>query len=128
MNELQQQACLEISKKLLDLKLLKGSVQEVVEKKLYQAYYPHGIGHYLGMDVHDVGLYKFKDKPRKLEAGMVITVEPGIYIPINDISVPKEMRRIGVRIEDNIHVTSSEPEILTAALKKEVSDLELSQG
>ncbi|MCB0309516.1 MAG: M24 family metallopeptidase, partial [Bdellovibrionales bacterium] len=84
----------------------------------------HGIGHWLGSDVHDAGKYKIKDESRKLEPGMVFTIEPGIYIPLDDSFAPEELKGIGIRIEDNILVTPEGHENLTLKAPKEVSDLE----
>lgn len=117
-NDLQTLCCRWIAEKLVDLKLLSGPIDEIIESKSYQKYYPHGVGHYLGMDVHDVGTYKRSGKNRELEAGMVLTIEPGIYIPPEDESAPLELRGQGVRIEDDILVTSSGHENLTEALDK----------
>jgi Xaa-Pro aminopeptidase len=90
---------------LIDLGILKGSVESNIINKSYQKYYPHGTGHFLGLDVHDVGQYKNLDGTRaevKIQPGMCLTVEPGLYFNANDESVPKEFRGIGVRIEDDI--------------------------
>ena len=84
----------------------------------------HGIGHWLGMDVHDAGLYFKKGEPRPIEENMCFTVEPGLYIPIDDDTAPKQYRGIGIRIEDNIRVTAKGCEVMTATAPKEMSDLE----
>ena len=76
------------------------------------------------MDVHDAGLYFIKGQPRPIEAGMVFTIEPGLYIPGTDKTAPEALRGIGVRIEDNILVTSTGCEILTSAVPKEISEIE----
>ncbi len=76
------------------------------------------------MDVHDVGLYNLDGEPRPLRAGMVTTIEPGIYIPIDDESAPEALRGIGVRIEDDVLITEGEPEVLTAACVKAIDDVE----
>lgn len=110
--------------KMLELGLLTGRRQDVISSGLYRKYYPHGIGHWLGMDVHDAGLYYKDNEPRPLEVNMCFTVEPGIYIPANDTSAPADLRGIGVRIEDNVRITSSGCENMTSSVPKEIADLE----
>jgi Xaa-Pro aminopeptidase len=109
---------------MLDLKLLTGSRAQAIDSLAYRKYYPHGVSHWLGMDVHDSGLYAINGEPRVLEPGMAFTIEPGLYIPADDVSAPAELRGIGIRIEDNIVVTASGYENLTASCPKEVSDME----
>lgn len=115
----------EITKGLVGLGILKGQVDKLIEKKAFRPYYMHGLGHWLGMDVHDVGAYEDRNgKPLKLQAGMVTTVEPGLYFGRNDKSVPKEFRGIGVRIEDDVLVTRGAPDVLSDGVPKEVADVE----
>lgn len=110
---------------MLELGLLTGRKEDIIKALEQKKYYPHGIGHFLGMDVHDSGLYySKKGEPRLIEENMVFTVEPGLYIPENDMSAAKEYRGIGVRIEDNIRVTSNGHENMTAKAPKEIADLE----
>ncbi len=109
---------------MIELKLLHGKRSELIEKLEYKKYYPHGVGHWLGMDVHDVGLHHLGGEPRKLESGMCFTIEPGLYIPANDMSAPAELRGIGIRIEDNIVITPQGCDVLTSGAPKEVNDLE----
>lgn len=109
---------------MIDLGLLKGTRQQLVDSLAYKKYYPHGVSHYLGIDVHDTGLHIVGGEPRKLEAGMAFTIEPGLYIPADDETAPKELRGIGVRIEDNVVVTQTGCENLTASCPKEIADLE----
>ncbi len=109
---------------MLDLGLLTGKRAEMISSGQHRKYYPHGAGHYLGMDVHDTGKYVVNGEPRPIEPGMCFTVEPGLYIPAHDQSAPAEYRGIGVRIEDNILVTSTGYENMTKSAPKEVSDLE----
>jgi Xaa-Pro aminopeptidase len=113
---------------MLDLGLLSGRKEDVISSLEYKKYYPHGIGHWLGMDVHDAGLYMIRGEARPIEAGMVFTVEPGLYIPAGDKSAPAELRGIGVRIEDNILVTDKGCEVMTAGVPKEVSEIEAIVG
>ena len=107
---------------LVDLGILKGDVDTLIEQQAYRQFYMHGLGHWLGLDVHDVGSYG-QDKQRILEIGMVITVEPGIYIS-EDADVPEQYKGIGVRIEDNLLMTEYGNKILTVAAPKEIADIE----
>ncbi|MGZ5036556.1 MAG: Xaa-Pro aminopeptidase [Usitatibacter sp.] len=108
---------------LIDFKLCKGSVDQVLEDNSYKQFYMHRTGHWLGLDVHDAGDYMQKGKWRKLKPGMVLTVEPGLYIrPAQN--VPKAFWNIGVRIEDDVLVTAKGREILTAECPKTVKDVE----
>ena len=107
----------------IDLKLCNGSIDSVLEKEEYVQFYMHGTGHWLGMDVHDVGSYKLGNKWRKLESGMVLTVEPGCYIRPSP-KVPKYFWNIGVRIEDDVLVTSSGRSVLTNGVPKTIKEIE----
>jgi Xaa-Pro aminopeptidase len=108
---------------LIDLKLCEGSLDAVLESGAYKQFYMHRAGHWLGLDVHDVGLYRVDGESRALEPGMVLTVEPGCYIRPAD-KVPEEFWDIGVRIEDDVLVTAEGSENLTAATPKTISDVE----
>nr|WP_314899737.1 Xaa-Pro aminopeptidase [uncultured Deefgea sp.] len=108
---------------MIDLKLLTGSLQEVLEKETYKQFYMHRTGHWMGLDVHDCGAYKVDGEWRKLQAGMVMTVEPGFYIR-PAANVPKEFENIGIRIEDDVLVTATGYENLTIACPKTVADIE----
>lgn len=108
---------------MLDLKLLEGSLDGVIESGAYRRFYMHRTGHWLGLDVHDAGEYKRDGTWRPLEPGMVLTVEPGCYIRTAD-DVPQSLWNIGVRIEDDALVTPSGCEILTIATPKTVTDIE----
>jgi Xaa-Pro aminopeptidase len=108
---------------LIDFKLCKGGVDQVLEDGSYKQFYMHRTGHWLGLDVHDAGDYMQKGKWRKLKAGMVLTVEPGCYIRPAD-NVPKAFWNIGVRIEDDVLVTAKGRDILTADCPKTVKDVE----
>lgn len=109
---------------MFELGLLKGSKEEAIEKLTFKKYYPHGVSHWLGMDVHDVGAYTVGGVSRPLQAGMVFTVEPGLYVPFDDESAPEEFRGMGVRIEDNIVVTETGYFNMTQRCPKEVEDIE----
>jgi Xaa-Pro aminopeptidase len=122
--DLQETAISLLSGQLLELGILTGSKEHVIEQARYKKYYPHGVSHWLGMDVHDIGLYRKDNKSRILEEGMCFTVEPGLYVPYDDSEAPKEFRGLGVRIEDNILVTSTGHENMTSFAPKEIADLE----
>ena len=109
---------------LVKLGLLQGDVDELIASEAYKAFYMHRAGHWLGMDVHDVGEYKVGGEWRVLEVGMALTVEPGIYIAPDNQSVAKKWRGIGVRIEDDVVVTRTGCEILTGGVPKTVSEIE----
>jgi Xaa-Pro aminopeptidase len=111
---------------LVRLGLLSGERDKLIAEEAYKPFYMHKTSHWLGMDVHDVGAYYVGGKPRPLEAGMVLTVEPGIYIAKDNDKVGPEWRGIGVRIEDDILVTAGEPANLTQAIPKSVKDIERS--
>ncbi len=113
-----------ITEGLVALGLLKGSVEALIESEAYRAFYMHRAGHWLGMDVHDVGEYKVGGQWRVLEPGMALTVEPGIYIGADNQSVAKKWRGIGVRIEDDVVVTKQGYEILTSGVPKTVAEIE----
>jgi Xaa-Pro aminopeptidase len=109
---------------LIALGLVSGSRSEVIESGSYKKFFMHRTGHWLGLDVHDVGRYRVDDEWRLLEPGMVFTVEPGIYIPEGCEGVPSEYFNIGVRIEDDLLVTADGYEVLTAGAPKEIDDIE----
>lgn len=112
-----------ITKGLKKLGLLHGSVPKLIRDGAYREFYMHRTGHWIGMDVHDVGDYKVGDEWRLLETGMVTTVEPGLYIP-DSRKVPKRWRNIGIRIEDDVAVTSNGPDVLSKGLAKAPDDIE----
>jgi Xaa-Pro aminopeptidase len=109
---------------LVKLGLLKGEVDTLIETGAYKDFYMHRAGHWLGMDVHDVGDYKIDGKWRQLEPGMVLTVEPGLYISPENKNVEARWRGIGVRIEDDVAVTRAGYEVLTSGLPKTVPEIE----
>jgi len=106
------------------LGILRGSAAEIIETGAYRRYYMHRTSHWLGMDVHDVGLYRVDGASRVLEPGMVLTVEPGLYINDDDEDVPESFRGIGIRIEDDVLVTENGHEVMTSATPKSIADVE----
>ena len=109
---------------LIKLGLLKGERDQLIEDEAYSPFYMHGTGHWLGMDVHDVGIHKQQGQPVLFTPGMVLTVEPGLYIAPDNTEVEERWRGIGIRIEDNVLVTDDGCENLTAAAPKTVADIE----
>ncbi|HIP94945.1 MAG TPA: Xaa-Pro aminopeptidase [Leucothrix sp.] len=112
-----------IASGLLELGLVEGDLEEIIKEEEYKPFYMHKTGHWLGLDVHDVGDYKLDGEWRTLEPGMVLTVEPGIYVSPSE-SVDKKWWNIGIRIEDDVLVTENGHEVLTGELIKEVDDIE----
>jgi Xaa-Pro aminopeptidase len=112
-----------ITRGLRKLGILNGSVPKLIKDGAYREFFMHRTGHWIGIDVHDVGDYKVGDEWRLLEAGMVMTAEPGIYIP-GSRKVPARFRNIGIRIEDDVAVTKSGPDVLSAAAIKDPDDIE----
>jgi len=112
-----------LARGFIDLKLCSGSVESVLETESYKQFYMHRTGHWLGMDVHDVGEYKSGEQWRPLQPGMVLTVEPGCYIRPTD-GIPKELWNIGIRIEDDVLITARGSEVLTLDAPKTVKDIE----
>jgi len=109
---------------MVRLGLLSGDVDELIKSDKQKQFYMHGTGHWLGMDVHDVGRYKIKGAYRPFEPGMVMTVEPGIYVAAGTPGVPSEYWGIGIRIEDDVLVTAHGPEVLTSGVPKEIDAIE----
>ena len=122
-NEPHDAAVRVLAQGMLDLKLLSGSLEEVMEKQTYKRFYMHRTGHWLGLDVHDAGEYKRSGSWRTLAPGMALTVEPGLYIRAAD-DVPDPLRDIGVRIEDDVVVTDAGCEVITAEAPKLAEDIE----
>ncbi len=113
-----------ITRGLIELGLLKGPLADDLAAHRYRRFYMHKTGHWLGLDVHDVGDYRVDDEYRVLEPGMVVTVEPGIYIAPDLKGVPARWRGIGIRIEDDVVVTSGDPEVLTRAVPRDADAIE----
>ena len=109
---------------LKDLGLLQGDVSGLIESGAYRQFYMHRVGHWLGMDVHDVGDYKVHGQWRQLETGMTMTVEPGIYIAADAPAVPEKFRGIGIRIEDDVALTKEGSKVLSADAPKTIADIE----
>ena len=113
-----------ITRGLIKLGLLKGSERDLIKAEAYRDFYMHRAGHWLGLDVHDVGDYRVGGRWRQLEPGMVLTIEPGIYIANDNSRVAKRWRGIGVRIEDDVVVTDTGCDVLTADVPKRAEDIE----
>ena len=109
---------------LLDIALSEKLTPKTIENEAYKKFYMHRTGHWLGLDVHDVGEYRFEDQWRVFEAGMVTTVEPGIYIDEGLSDVPRQYRGIGIRIEDNVLVTTKGNEVITSTIPRTVQEVE----
>ena len=122
-NEPHDAAVRVLAEGLRELKLLSGSLEEILEKETYKRFYMHRTGHWLGLDVHDAGDYKRAGEWRRLEPGMVLTVEPGLYIRADD-DVPPELRGIGIRIEDDVAINETGCEVITAEAPKGAADIE----
>ncbi len=120
-----KQAVRVIIEGLVRLGFLTGEVDSLIAKQAYRRFFPHGTSHWVGLDVHDVGSYRTSEgEPRKLEPGMVLTVEPGIYIPAGSEGVPEKYWNIGVRIEDDVLVTKHGHRVLSAGIPKKVDEIE----
>lgn len=113
-----------ITRGLRDVGILKGRLPSLIKAEAYRPFFMHRTGHWLGMDVHDVGDYKVDDHWRLLEPGMVMTVEPGLYLPVGRRGLAKKWQGIGIRIEDDVLVTKDEPDILTAGLPTSADEVE----
>lgn len=109
---------------LLDLGIMQGDLEQIIDSESFRQFYMHGTGHWLGMDVHDVGAYKVDGEWRTYQAGMVVTVEPGLYIAPDDESVDPKWRGIGIRIEDDVVATADGPLVLTKNVVKTIEEIE----
>ncbi len=123
-NEPHQAAVRVLTKGLIKLGILKGTPARLIRQEAYRRFYMHRTGHWLGMDVHDVGDYKVDGEWRILEPGMVLTIEPGLYIPAGSKGVAKKWWGNGIRIEDDVRVTRSGHDVLTDGVPKEVQEIE----
>jgi len=126
MDELKKHSIEILTEGMVRLGLLEGEPEKLIEEEKYKQFYMHGLGHYLGLDVHDVGPYYARDtkNPRPLEPGIVITVEPGIYIAADTENVPDKYRGIGIRIEDDVLITAEGNRVLTSAVPKGIAEIE----
>jgi Xaa-Pro aminopeptidase len=110
---------------MIDLGLIDAGIDEIVEKREYRRYFPHRVSHWLGLDVHDVGDYVSGDGlPITLAEGMVLTVEPGLYVPAADTAAPPHLRGIGIRLEDDVLVTGAGADVLTRSLPLRPDDVQ----
>jgi Xaa-Pro aminopeptidase len=123
-NEPHDAAVRVITQGLVKLGLLKGKVAKLIKDEAYKKFFMHRTGHWIGMDVHDVGEYKVGEEWRLLEPGMVMTVEPGIYIPPGTRGVARQWQGIGIRIEDDVAVTKGDPEVLTDGVPTDPDEIE----
>lgn len=122
--DIHKRVCEVLTDGALSLGLMKGNTEEIIKNAGFKRFYPHNTSHWLGMDVHDVGLYVNQGEARALEPGMVFTIEPGFYVQPSDRDVPEQYRNIGIRIEDDILITANGCENLTKDCPKERADIE----
>lgn len=122
--EINQRSVEVLTEGMIRLGLLKGDSETLIKEEKYKQFYMHTIGHFLGLDVHDVGRYHIKDESRPLEPGMVMTVEPGLYISPATKEIPEKYLGIGVRIEDDVLVTEDGNRILSSKAPKQVEEIE----
>jgi Xaa-Pro aminopeptidase len=122
--QLKQHSIEVLTEGMVELGLLKGKPEELIKEKKYEKFYMHGLGHMLGIDVHDVGRYYYGQESRALEPGVVMTVEPGIYVAPDAKDVPEKYLGIGVRIEDDVLCTNNGPRVLTTKVPKDPEQIE----
>jgi len=123
-DQLKQHSIEVLTEGMVQLGLLKGDPEELIKEKKHEQFYMHGLGHMLGIDVHDVGLYYHGKESRALEPGVVMTVEPGIYVSVDTKGIPEQYLGIGVRIEDDVLCTQNGPRVLTTKVPKEADEIE----
>jgi len=123
-DQLKQRSIEILTEGMVELGLLQGKPEELIRDKKYEKFYMHGLGHMLGIDVHDVGRYYFGQESRALEPGVVMTVEPGIYVAPDSTDVPQQYLGIGVRIEDDVVCTANGPRVLTSKVPKAAEEIE----
>ena len=123
-DQLKQHSIEVLTEGMVELGLLQGKPQELIKEKKYEKFYMHGLGHMLGIDVHDVGRYYYGRESRALEPGVVMTVEPGIYVAPDAKDVPEKYLGIGVRIEDDVLCTNNGPRVLTTKVPKHAEEIE----
>ena len=123
-DQLKQHSIEVLTEGMVELGLLKGKPEELIKEKKHEKFYMHGLGHMIGIDVHDVGRYYFGQESRALEPGVVMTVEPGLYISADSKDVPEKYLGIGVRIEDDVLCTNNGPRVLTHKVPKHAEEIE----
>ena len=123
-DQLKQRSIEILTEGMVELGLLQGKPEDLIKEKKYEKFYMHGLGHMLGIDVHDVGRYYFGQESRALEPGVVMTVEPGIYVAPDSTDVPQQYLGIGVRIEDDVVCTANGPRVLTSKVPKAPEEIE----
>ena len=124
MDEYHEKAVHVIVDGLMDMGLLKGEREKILEEKEYSEFYMHNTGHWIGLDTHDVGRRKTNDEVRPFKPGMIVTVEPGLYIAADMEDVDEKYRGIGIRIEDDVLITKDGTEVLTKKAPKKIEDIE----
>jgi Xaa-Pro aminopeptidase len=124
MEELKSHSIAMLTEGMVRLGLLEGEPEKLIEEKKYEQFYMHGLGHFLGIDVHDVGRYYRDGESRRLEPGMVITVEPGLYVAETTENIPEKYRGIGVRIEDDVLITEDGQRVLSSKVPKQPEEIE----
>jgi Xaa-Pro aminopeptidase len=124
LDDIHERTVRRLTEGLIGLGLLQGSADERIADKSFRKYYMHRTSHWLGMDVHDVGDYYVDGKARPLVPGMVLTIEPGLYVAEDDETAPRELRGVGIRIEDDVLVTEAGHANLTEAVPKEIAEVE----
>lgn len=122
--ELQKYTIAKTCEILCEEKLCKGSPEEIQKSTEYTKYYMHGVSHLLGLDTHDLGSLLTKGEPRPIEEGWCLTIEPGLYFPAHDTSLPEDLRGLGIRIEDDLLVTADGAEVMTRGVPKEIEEME----
>ena len=122
--QLKQHSIEVLTEGMVELGLLRGNPEELIKEKKHEQFYMHGLGHMIGVDVHDVGAYYQNKKSRALEPGVVMTIEPGIYVAPDTKDVPERYLGIGVRIEDDVMCTNNGPRILTSKVPKQAEEIE----
>ena len=123
-DQLKQHSIEVLTEGMVELGLLQGNPEQLIKDKKYEKFYMHGLGHMLGIDVHDVGRYYYGNESRALEPGVVMTVEPGIYVAADSKDVPEKYLGIGVRIEDDVLCTNNGPRVLTTKVPKQAEEIE----
>ena len=124
MRSVHQAAVRVLTQGMVNLGLLSGDVDDLIAEEKFKKYYMHGTSHWLGLDVHDVGAYYVDGESRELKNGMVLTIEPGLYIAEDDGDAPEALRGVGIRIEDDVLVTETGNRVLTEAVPKTVEAVE----